>query len=128
MKKSPLTPFILVFLIILLYNCSNDDNGSESEEVTDPDPVVNPISGQVSTYTSHVKSIIDSKCTACHGTPPTRGAPMSLTSYNAVSEAVENRDLQGRLKSTNNVMPPSGKIDDDKILLIEDWIANGLKE
>lgn len=128
MKKSLFIPMILVFIAISLYNCSNDDSGSEPEEVTDPDPVVNPISGQVSTYTNHVKSIIDSQCTACHGMPPTRGAPMLLTSYNAVSEAVENRDLLGRLKSTNNVMPPSGKIDDDKILLIEDWIADGLKE
>ena len=128
MKYKSYLLLLSVFLPLSFFSCSEDDNASEPEEITDPDPMVNPIPGQVSTYTAHVKTIIDAECARCHGNPPSQGAPMSLISFANVKEAVENRDLFGRLTSVNNVMPPSGKIKDGDILVIDDWIVDGLKE
>ncbi|UZO80785.1 hypothetical protein NBT05_17830 [Aquimarina sp. ERC-38] len=119
---------IILCTMALHTGCSEDENSEPEEEVTIPDETVdlNPIPDQTTSYTGQVKAIIDAECLRCHGNPPTQ-APTTLANYESVVEGVQKGNLLGRLKSTNNVMPPTGKIADEKILLIEDWIADGLK-
>lgn len=121
--------FLFLFSITLL-NCGGDNDDMDTGVDPDPDPETNPIPDKISTYEADVKSIISSNCTTCHSNPPSQGAPMSLETFQEVVNAVNNRDLFGRISTTNmnNVMPQSGRLPDATILLVEDWIADGLKE
>lgn len=62
-------------------------------------------------YNTQVKNIIDSNCLSCHSAPPTNGAPMQLTTYENVKEAVLNRGLIDRIsrpQGTAGMMPNGG--------------------
>ncbi|WP_298547968.1 hypothetical protein [uncultured Aquimarina sp.] len=127
--KSPISPILpLLFLfVITLFSCSSsDDSTTEPEVIVDPDP----IPGQTSTYTAHVKTIIDINCIECHGDPLDQGAIMMLLTYDQVVDAVNNRGLFNRIATTNafNVMPESGRLPQATIDIVEDWIADGLLE
>ncbi len=98
----------VLFLSFSITSCSSDDN----------DEIIIP-QGNV-TYTNDIKSIIDSKCLNCHGSPVTNGAPMSLTNFDEVKEAVINRDLIGRVEDGS--MPPNGTpLTTIQINAIKDW-------
>lgn len=104
---------ILIFAFVLT-SCSSDSD----------DPMDPPIKDV--TYIKDIKSIIDSKCISCHASTPTNGAPMALVTSAQVKEAINNRDLIGRI--TNGSMPP-GNVDltSSQIQLIEDWETNSFK-
>jgi mono/diheme cytochrome c family protein len=78
------------------------------------------------TYTSTVKSIIDNNCIFCHGTTPTNGAPMSLTTYENVKNAVLTRNLLDRIsrtEGTSGAMPLGGpRLPQNDINAIATWI------
>jgi len=80
------------------------------------------------TYTGTVKAIIDTNCTTCHGDPILNGAPMNLLTLAAVKEAIENRNLIGRVEDGS--MPPGNAQDftPAQIQALKDWEANNLKE
>ena len=123
-----LFPIICIcFSILLCINCKGTD---DIQDTTDPETEVDvdPIPNKTSTYITDAKSIIDSNCVECHSNPPTQSAPMSLETYTEVVNAVNDRNLFGRIATTNqfNVMPESGRLPDATILSIEDWIADGL--
>lgn len=127
--KSPTLLTLCAFTIIQI-SCRNSDDGT-----TEPDVVVDrdPIPAQTSTYIDHVKTIIDSNCLECHGTPLQNGAPMELVSYQQVRNAVTDRDLFRSISTNNafNVMPPSdegGRMPQATIDIVDDWIADGLLE
>jgi mono/diheme cytochrome c family protein len=84
------------------------------------------------TYTSSVKSIIDSNCIVCHGDIPTNGAPMSLTTYENVKEAVLNRNLLDRIsrtEGTSGAMPLGGpRLPQNDINAITTWIDNNFPQ
>ena len=104
---------ISVFVFIAM-SCS-----SESD-----DPMEPPVKDV--TYKDDVKSIIDSKCISCHASTPQNGAPMALVTSAQVKEAIENRDLIGRI--TNGSMPPGNEnLTAAQIQLIEDWEKNSFK-
>ncbi len=97
---------LLLFLSFSVISCSSDD------DVTPPQNNV--------TYTQSIKSIIDNNCLNCHGNPTDNGAPMSLTNYDEVKEAVINRNLIGRVE--NGSMPVGGSpLTADQITAIKDW-------
>lgn len=99
---------------LLLFNCSSSDDADT------PDMII--------TYDSDIKSIMSNNCTNCHGTPTTNGAPMSLTTYDEVKEAVENRGLIVRINSATNPMPQSGLLPQVSRDLIQQWEDDGLLE
>ncbi len=108
--------------LALLSSCSNDS--------TD-DLIDNTIVAEAR-YTEHVRPIIQNNCLACHGNPTQNGAPMSLTSYNAVRDAVENRGLIGRVSSPEGApghMPLGGpRLPQNLIDLIIQWEEQGFLE
>lgn len=118
-KKLIYTLSISVFLV----NCSSNS----TDDVTDPDPTTDPIV-TTATYDANIKSIMNSNCTGCHGSTPTNGAPMSLTTYSQVKNAVENRGLIARINSTSNPMPTSGLMSKKNRDLIQKWKDDGLLE
>ncbi|AXT55844.1 hypothetical protein J8L88_20655 [Aquimarina sp. MMG015] len=126
--KSPI--LLVTLLVFTLFSCSSSDDGTTEPEVPiDPDP----IPGQTSTYVGHVKAIIDSNCTECHGTPLQNSAPMALETFQEVVNAVNDRNLFSFITTNNafNVMPPSdngGRMPQATIDIVEDWIADGLLE
>jgi uncharacterized membrane protein len=109
--------------LIFFASCTND---STNDLVNDE-----PIAGDVK-YTQNVKSIIDANCVVCHAATPVNGAPMSLTTYAQVKEAVENRGLLDRITRDNGesgLMPNGGpKLPQATIDVVLQWNADGLQE
>lgn len=100
MMKSITFPIISI-LFLLFISCTND---SESDLMDQNTPVT-------ITYTNSVKSIIDNNCVFCHGNTPSNGAPMSLTTYQNVKDAVLSRGLIDRIskaQDASGMMPYGG--------------------
>ncbi len=105
-----------VFLSVF-FSCSS----SSLDEDTDP------LNSNKVTYNKTVKLIIDNNCLNCHSNPPVNGAPMSLTSYENVKEATENRGLIQRIEDGS--MPSTGdKLTADQIQEIKDWKTDGFAQ
>ncbi len=86
-----------------------------------------PQDGNDVTYSGTIKKIMDNKCLNCHSDPTKNGAPMPLTTFEHTKEAVENRDLIGRVE--NGSMPSSGsKLTAVQIKAIKDWETGGLAQ
>ena len=111
----------IVFLALLSVSCSSDsDNGPMSPVVPEPEPDPNV------TYSGTVKAIIDSNCITCHGDPLANGAPMPLLTLANVQEAVQNRNLIGRVE--NGTMPPTGTdLTASQVFAIKGWQAGSFK-
>lgn len=83
------------------------------------------------TYVDNVKSIIDNNCISCHSDPPKNGAPMPLVLFEEVKDAVENRNLIGRITGDGpgSLMPKGGpKLPQNLIDILIQWEADGLLE
>lgn len=112
--------FYISIMLTLLYNCSSGGDDPTNS---------NPNTSVKITYESHINSITTNYCIACHGEPPSSGAPMSLTSYELVKNAVETRGLINRINSTTNPMPPKGGLlSKEQRDLIQKWVDDGLLE
>lgn len=122
MKKQSIKLIILALFSLLLNSCTNDSL-SDLTTVEDIESV---------TYTQNVKSIIDNNCIVCHGSTPTNGAPMSLTTYTFVKQAVINRGLLDRIsraEGTSGAMPFGGpRLSQTNINVIIKWNTDGLQE
>ena len=119
MKKTSIT---LSFFVLLLLSCTNV---SEEDLVDNTIPIIDI------TYTEDVKVIIDNNCTFCHASPPINGAPMSLVTFDNVKEAVENRNLLGRISTEDLgfVMPFGGpRLPQNLINIVIQWETDGLLE
>ena len=116
------TNIVLSALLLIICSCTHV---SEEDLIEDIQPVVNV------TYTLDVKPIIDNNCIRCHNNPPENGAPMPLLTYDNVKEAVENRNLLGRI-SSNDLgfgMPFGGpRLPQNLIDLVTQWETDGLLE
>lgn len=119
MKNTQIFYFIS---LLLVFNCTN----VSEEDLIDATPITTTV-----TYVDNVKAIIDNNCISCHSNPPENGAPISLTTYDDVKDAVENRDLISRI-STNDqgfLMPFGGpRLPQNLIDLIIQWQIDGLLE
>ncbi len=118
MKK--ITLFTLLFVAIL-NSCTNDS----------PDDLLIPI--EKVNYNTHIKPIVDSRCTSCHNDSPNAFGPMPLQTYAQVVEAVENRKLINKISSDNpdngQRMPFGGPIlNQNTIEIFEQWVEDGLLE
>lgn len=113
---------IPVLIVSLLFSCSYNNEDDLTEEIIIEDFV---------TYEDNIKPIIDNNCIVCHSNPPINGAPMALTTYNDVKDAVENRDLISRISSTDIGfgMPFGGpRLPQNLIDLVILWETEGLLE
>jgi len=110
----------LLAISITAFNCSNS---SSDDLMTDPDPTPTVVS-----YDANIKSIMSSNCTSCHGSTPTNGAPMSLTTYTQVKNAVENRGLISRINSVSSPMPTGGLMPKATRDLVQAWKDGGFIE
>ena len=117
MKKMFLTG---ISVCLFFASCSGGDDSD-----TDPGPDPNPTAV---TYNGNVRAIMQANCVSCHGNPPTNAAPMSLTTFTEVRNAVTNRGLEARINSTANPMPPTGLMSASVRKQIEDWIDQGMPE
>lgn len=112
MKKNVLFFVLLGFFLV---SCSSSDDSDEPQ----PESV---------TYQANIKSIIQNHCLSCHGNPVANGAPMSLTTYAEVVDAVNTRFLIDRINDTANPMPEAGLLPSSTRQLIETWVSQGMKE
>jgi hypothetical protein len=118
--KQNITYFILV--ISLLLSCTN----TSEDDLIETTPIETLV-----TYNANVKSIIDSNCISCHSDPPENGAPMQLTTYDNLKEAIENRNLINRISSNDLsfVMPFGGpRLPQNLIDIVMQWETDGLLE
>lgn len=114
----------LALACITITSCSND---SESDLLELPDE--NPGSGDLVTYTNDVKSIIDGSCIGCHSSPPRNGAPFALTTFNQVSSRANSiLTAMSRANGTPAAMPPSGRLPQATIDIIDQWIQDGKQQ
>lgn len=108
-----------------MLGCSND---SESDLVAPP---TGSNGNQTITYTGNIRTIINGNCVSCHANPPVNGAPFSLTTYTQVKNVAENGSLLSAIsKQTGELraMPPTGRLPQSTIDLVEQWIDDGLLE
>ena len=122
MKKLFLKNLIFVVAVVAFASCENDS--------TD-DLIINNVTPETNvTYTQNVATIIDNNCIICHGATPTNGAPMSLTTYEQVKEAVQNRGLIDRIsleQGAPGMMPNGGtRLPQNLINTIAQWNEQGL--
>lgn len=122
MKKNLTKMIFCGFSILTLSSCTTDSL-SDLTTVEDVEMV---------TYTENIKSIIDNNCIICHASTPVNGAPMSLTTYENVKEAVLNRGLLDRIsraEGTSGAMPFGGpRLPQTEINIIVQWNTDGLIE
>lgn len=118
MKQYAFVPFC--FLIVGCTTSTYDD----IEVIQDPPP-------EVVTFRD-VADIFENNCTVCHSNPPQNGAPMPLTNYAEIKDAVENRGLLDRIsreEGEQGLMPFGGpRLPQQQIDLITQWSLDGLLE
>lgn len=121
MNRLKLLLFITPFAALQI-GCSNDSTA---------DLIDGGASGEV-TYTNTVKNIIDSNCLFCHTQPPQNGAPMQLTTYADVKNAVLTRGLINRISRAQGapgMMPNGGtRLPQPVIDKITQWAESGFPE
>ncbi len=116
MKKEINRILLLGSIFVFLNACVGSD---DSNDILDPEEV---------TYEADVRPILESICLNCHTDPPINGAPMPLTTFDAVRNAVENRGLLTRINSISNPMPPSGLLPETSREIFQEWVDQGFIE
>lgn len=113
--KKYIFPIVNILFIVVIISCSNDSDDDDMLPPSNNDPV---------TYQLHVKPIIDGNCLNCHGNPTANNAPMSLTTYTEVKNAVQTRGLIVRVE--NGSMPLTGNdLSASQVQTIKDWRTDG---
>ncbi|MFD2892857.1 c-type cytochrome [Flavobacterium chuncheonense] len=111
-----------IVILLILTSCTNDS----------PDDLIPVKETQIVTYSNTVKSIIQNNCVSCHAETPQNGAPMALTSYALVKDAVLNRGLIDRIsreQGAPGMMPNGGtRLPQAVINQVIQWQNDGLLE
>jgi mono/diheme cytochrome c family protein len=114
--------YILPVAALLIMGCSNDSESDLTDTIDQDTPV---------SYNGNIRSIINSNCLGCHSDPTKNGAPFPLTDYDRVLVRAENGQLLRSIKRQTgeaSAMPPSGRLPQATIDLVERWIQEGSKE
>ncbi len=114
------TILLMASLALIFTSCSNDSDDDLQEL---------PNGSTEITYDGNIKSIMQNSCTGCHSSPPVNGAPFALVNFSQVSSrssAILN--AMSRQSGASRAMPPSGRLPQTTIDLLEQWIAEGRKE
>ena len=101
---------LMVSFLLILTACSRE--------------VINP---EVVTYEPQISRLMNNYCITCHaGSAPSAG--LLLNAYEGVKKAGETGKLWDRINDTQNPMPPSGPLSEDKRTQIKNWIDGGYKK
>ena len=110
MKKRIIILSLLVVLFIV--SCESATIQDLSPVVTDP------------TYTANVEPVISASCTGCHS----GGSQYpNLNDYASVKDASANGNLICKIEGGCGTMPPSGKMPQATVDMINLWAVNGYK-
>ncbi len=112
---------IVTLVCIVFSSCTNE---SESD-------LMEPDTTSTLSYEANIKQIIGNNCLGCHSAPPVNGAPFSLDTYDRVRDKVENGSLItviNRQTGESAAMPPTGRLPQATIDLIEQWADEGFIE
>ena len=125
MKTTKLVTLLLCAVFVM--SCSNDsedDLTQIDQEQVDDDSETTRL-----TYENTVKAIIDGSCIGCHDNPPRNGAPFALVNYTQVSgRANAILNAMSRQNGSAGAMPPSGRLPQNTIDQIQEWIDNETPE
>lgn len=79
-----------------------------------------------------VSALLQAKCTSCHSSPPSGGAPMPLVSYadltaKSLSDPSKTFAEQSvvRMQNTASPMPPGGGATSSDVQVLQSWITAG---
>lgn len=108
-------------IALLIIGCSNNST----------DDLASPVVVQKVSYARDIKPIIDNNCVMCHSDPPINNAPMRLTTYEFVADAITTRPLLDRIsrpQGAPGMMPNNGiRLPQASIDLIARWKNEGLQ-
>ncbi|NHF58319.1 hypothetical protein FK220_003130 [Flavobacteriaceae bacterium TP-CH-4] len=124
MKKTRLG--IAFFCALCIWSCTNDSEADliEQEQMDDE-----PTDGSGVTYENTIRSIMQSSCVNCHDDPPRNGAPFALVTFQQVSSRANGiLEAMSRQSGESAAMPPAGRLPQNTIDQIQQWIDNGLPE
>lgn len=117
-------PFTYALMILTLIGCSydsEDDLVDAGEYPGDPNVLI--------TYVDDVAPIVQNACIGCHNDPPVNGAPFALVNFQQVDQRANS--MLNRMSLQNGApgaMPPSGRLPQSTIDIIEQWIEDGKLE
>lgn len=119
---------IILFLLVLsIASCSYDSENDLIDVPNGEDPNEDPIT--TINYTDDIRPILQSSCVGCHASPPVNGAPFALTNYSQASQrAGAILNAMSRQSGTPAAMPPSGRLPQATIDLVQEWIDEGTPE
>jgi hypothetical protein len=119
---------MLSLLTLCMYSCSNDSESDLIPVVNDPGGTDNPDETSIN-YTDDILPIMQSACISCHSSPPTNGAPFSLVNFSQVSQRANSiLNSMNKQNGTPGAMPPSGRLPQATLNLVEQWINDGKLE
>lgn len=111
---------------LALLNCADDSTDDLQAEMT-PETEIDPgMNSGIITYNSDIKNIISTYCAQCHGSTPTNGTSLPLSTFNEVSSRITR--VIARTNSESNPMPASGLIPLELRNKIKKWQEDGLLE
>ncbi|SHG75734.1 hypothetical protein [Winogradskyella jejuensis] len=131
--------FLMLFALCIIA-CTNDseDDFVNSDVIENPDDGDGDGDGdgngggqQASdvNYVDDIEPIMRAACISCHGQPPTNGAPFALVNFSQVSQRANGIFNRMNLSSgAPGAMPPSGRLPQSTIDLIQQWIDDGKPE
>ena len=127
--------FILVS-IALAMGCTLGSYGPLSENGNaNPDGGTSSDAGVAGDLPCDVAGVLSKHCTACHGSPPTSGAPMSLSSRSALLAAAPTQPAKTsgqlsveRMASTASPMPPlpASAVPAQDQAVVAQWVQAGM--
>ncbi len=129
MKRTKLIMLFLCFLVVC--SCTNDSEddliGLDQEQGSDDE--TDDVEATGITYENTVKAIIQGSCIGCHDNPPRNGAPFALVNFQQVSQRANSiLSAMARQNGAAGAMPPAGRLPQNTIDQIQEWIDNGTPE
>lgn len=119
-----MSPKIYVLLLLFMAIFCSCSTNSTSDLIDD-----SPLS--VVRYSENVAPVIANNCLSCHSNPPVNGAPISLTSYELVRDAVLQNGLLERISRDNGesgLMPNGGpRLPQHTIDILTQWESDGFQ-
>lgn len=103
----------IVFLVLIGVIFAVSCESKTYEDISAP--VSNP------TYESNVKQVMSANCLSCHGA----GQSPKLGTYEEVKAAAQSGDLLCRINANCGVMPPTGKMPQVTVDMINLWAQQG---
>lgn len=116
-----------LFIISLLTTFTSCNNDSTSDLTSPP-----PNNVLIVKYSTDIATIINTNCIMCHAATPVNGAPMPLTTYAEVKNAILTRPLIDRISRAQGapgMMPNGGtRLPQASIDKIIKWQTDGFVE